>query len=283
MDSALSPLSTPALIPTRIGLGGEGVLRTFGRWPEARTVIEEALTQGLAYFDSAPAYAGSQEYYGRVWKERPADRGRVFQCSKSAQCRGIEARRDLENTLQTMAVDHLDLWQIHDVRTRRDFELISGPGGALEAFVQAREDGLTRFIGVTGHHDPEILTQAVLEWPVDAVLMPVNPPEAVIGGFLDSTLPAALEKGLAVIAMKVLGGGHYLAPHLGVTADKLIRFALAQDVSHAIVGCSSPAEVRDLAAARAAAPLSTEEQEELLALFRPQARQLAFYRGRLRD
>jgi hypothetical protein len=69
-----------------------------------------------------------------------------------------------------MGIDHLDLRQIHDLRTEEDFRTISGPDGALEAFLEAKANGKTRFIGVTGHHDPAILTRAIREWPVDSVL-----------------------------------------------------------------------------------------------------------------
>jgi hypothetical protein len=115
---------------------------------------------------------------------------------------------------------------------------------------------------------------------VDAVLMPVNPVEAVLGGFLDRVLRAAQDRGLAVIGMKVLGGSHYLSAKAGVTPEKLIRFALSQDITTAIVGCSSPSEVRLLAgAARDFRQMSQEEQEDLVRIFRPYARRMAFYRG----
>ncbi|MCB2191998.1 MAG: aldo/keto reductase [Deltaproteobacteria bacterium] len=265
---------------TRVGLGGEGVLRTNGRDPEAWAVISEALDQGITYYDSAVAYAGSQGYYGGIWREHPQERSQVFQTSKSAQRTSEGAWAELRQSLATMATDHLDLWQIHDLREPDEFEAIAGPGGALEAFVQAKEQGLVRHIGVTGHHDPQLLTRAVLSWPVDAVLLPVNPAEACLEGFLNQTVPAAQEKGLAVIAMKVLGGGHYLAPQAGVDALTLIRFALAQPVTTVIVGCADPAQVRELARAEGMGPLPQPEQERLKELFRPQARRLAFYRGR---
>jgi predicted aldo/keto reductase-like oxidoreductase len=172
------------------------------------------------------------------------------------------------------------LWQIHDVRTRADLDEISGPGGALEAFVEARQSGKAKNIGVTGHHDPRVLEEAVRDWPVDSVMMPVNPVEAVLGGFLDRTLPAARRKGLAVIAMKVLGGGHYLFPDSGITPRNLIRFALSQDISVAIVGCSSPAHVETLAeTGRSFTPMNEEEKQAMAELFATAARRLAFYRG----
>ena len=265
---------------TRVGLGGEGVLRTHGQTPQAQAVIQEALGQGITYFDSARAYAGSEKYYGSIWPAIPEVRANIFQTSKSAGRDKKGAWQDLQQTLSNLGTPYLDLWQIHDVRTEEDLVAIERADGALEAFLEAKAQGLTRFIGVTGHHDPRILTRAVENWPVDAVLLPVNPVEGSLGGFLDSTLRAAKRKGIAIIGMKVLGAGYYLQPGLKVSADLLIRYALSQDITLAIVGCSTPAEVQTLAAAgRDFEPLSSKEQETLIRRFAPHAKQLAYYRG----
>jgi predicted aldo/keto reductase-like oxidoreductase len=265
---------------TRVGLGGEGVLRTFGREEEAEWVIAEALGRGITYFDCARAYAGSEGYYGRVWSRHPEARQSVFQAGKSAARSRKEALAEIEITLRTMAIDHLDLWQIHDVRNGNDLQAIAAPGCALEAFLQAKTDGKTRFIGVTGHHDPAVLTRAVREWPVDAVLLPVNPVEAALGGFLTDTLTAAREQGIAVIGMKVLGAAHYLSPDTGITAELLIRFALSHPITTVVVGCSSREHVRTLVnCGTDFQPLSQAEQQQIVELFRPYARRLAYYRG----
>lgn len=266
---------------TPVGLGGEGVLRTHGRHAEARAVITEALEAGIAYFDSAKVYAGSEDYYGEVWRSLPDLREQVFQASKSASRLHADAEMDLQETLQRMGIETLDLWQIHDVRTFADIREIEGPDGALAAFVEARESDIVRYIGVTGHHDPDVLSHAVDNWPVDAVMMPVNPVEGALGGFLSSTLPAAREQGVAVIGMKVLGGSNYLIPDAGVTPEVLIRYALSRDTSVAIVGCSTPAEVQALAAAGRSGPLPDDEAAALVEAFRPYARELAYYRGPL--
>jgi aryl-alcohol dehydrogenase-like predicted oxidoreductase len=264
---------------TLVGLGGEGVLRTYGRHAGAAAVITEALNQGITYFDSAKAYAGSEDYYGEVWRGRPDLRERVFQASKSASRLHADAEMDLQATLQRMGIETLDLWQIHDVRTFAEIREIEGAGGALDAFIEARESGIVRQIGVTGHHDPDVLSHAVENWPVDAVMMPVNPVEGAPGGFLDTTLATAKEQGVAVIGMKVLGGSNYIAPETGVTPETLLRYALSQDISVAIVGCATPAEVQALAAAGRSGPLPDDEAEALVEAFRPYARELAYYRG----
>ena len=265
---------------TIVGLGGEGVLRTYGKDKEAVSVIEEAIDQGITYFDSARAYAGSEKYYGLVWPKRSADRARVFQTSKSAMRTRDEALADLEQTLTNLRIDCLDLWQIHDVRTEEDFEMIVKPQGALEAFLEAKQQGMTRFIGVTGHHSPEILTRLIKELPVDSVLMPVNPVEGYLGGFLTLTLPEALKKGIAVIGMKVLGASHYLFPDAGITSELLIRFALSYPITLAIIGCSTPDEVKTLASVgRSLEPMSESERQKIINFFAPQAERLAYYRG----
>lgn len=261
-----------------VGLGGEGVLRTHDRNREAQNVIHEALCQGITYCDCARVYSDSELYYGQVWKSNPKLRSSIFQTSKSASRDRDGALKDLSDSLQRLETDYLDLWQIHDLRTDEDFARISGPGGALEAFISAKENGTVKNIGVTGHHAPHILSKAVEQWPIDTVLMPVNPVEGVLGGFLTDTLPKAKEKGIAVIGMKVLGAGHYIDPELGITAQLLIRYALSCGITLAIVGCSSPQEVRELSAAAALPLLSGAERESIDEQFAAHARELAFYR-----
>jgi aryl-alcohol dehydrogenase-like predicted oxidoreductase len=265
---------------TCVGLGGEGVLRTHGREQEARAVLQAAIDQRITYFDSARVYADSELYYGKLWGKYPEIRATIFQASKSASRDKSGAMADLKQSLERLQTDYLDLWQIHDVRTAADIAMISAEGGALQAFVEAKSAGNVRAIGVTGHHDPDILTEAVRQWPVDAVMLPVNPVEGILGGFLTETLPAARKKGVAVIGMKVLGAAHFILPRTQITAAALIRYALSFDIDVAIVGCSTTAEVKSLAeTGRMTMSLAEKERGYLLSVFKPQARRLAYYRG----
>ncbi len=274
------PFGTTGRSVSAVGLGGEGVLRTYGRLDEAQTVIRQAIEMGVTYFDSARVYSDSEIYLGSIWGENPDVRKSIFQTSKSASRDRDGALADLEGSLKRLQTDYLDLWQIHDVRTMADIEAISRPGGALEAFVEAREKGTVRFIGVTGHHDPEVLTRAVQEWPVDSVLLPVNPIEEIIGGFLTSTLNAAKEKNIGVVGMKVVGGSHYILPKLGITADLLIRYANSIDITLPIIGCSNPDEVKTMVdATETMVPLTLKERAQIMSRLQPYASRLAFYRG----
>ena len=97
-------LERPDPAVTRVGLGGEGVLRTYGREHEAQSVIEEAAAQGITYFDCAKAYAGSESYYGEFWSRHSELRSRIFQTSKSAS-RDLEgAKADLFQTRKSWAL-----------------------------------------------------------------------------------------------------------------------------------------------------------------------------------
>src|SRR5260370_14269279 len=136
---------------TLFGLGGEGVLRSQGRMNDAVKVIHRALDLGVNYFDTAPAYEESMDYYGAALGER---RDQVFLACKTHERSRDRSLRLLDHSLDRLRTDHLDLWQIHDVRTKDEVHRIFGKGRALEALIQARADGRVRFLGITAHHDP---------------------------------------------------------------------------------------------------------------------------------
>jgi aryl-alcohol dehydrogenase-like predicted oxidoreductase len=266
--------------PGRIGLGGEGILRTEGREREALAVMEAVYREGVRYYDSAPAYAGSERYYGLFWAQHPDRRDHAFQTSKSAQREAGGASRDLARTLTRMGRDSLGLWQMHDLRDKDDIRRIESAGGALGAFTSARGTGMVRGIGVTGHSDPAILLHAVTHWDIDTVLLPVSPFETALGGFSDRVIPAARERGIGIIGMKVLGAGSYIVPESGLEPETLIRFALSQDVDMVIVGCSTPTEARILGRiGREHTVMEQEEQDRLVGSVRPFAQRIAYYRG----
>jgi aryl-alcohol dehydrogenase-like predicted oxidoreductase len=259
---------------TILGLGGEGVLRTFGYDKEARAMVEAALTAGITYFESARAYSGSEAYLGNILH---GHRDRIFLTSKSHGRTREEAEEHLATTLKNLQTDHLDLWQVHDVRTRRDLEALSAPGGALPVFRWAREEGYARFIGVTGHHDPAILRQALELYDFDTVLLPVNPAEPYLQSFLPLAREA-LDRGLGVIGMKVLARGLVTQLDLAPVRDYL-HYALSQPVSLVVVGCDSPEHVQELAqAAREFQPMPAEDQRRLEEAVTPFAKGLMYYK-----
>ncbi|MBI3292380.1 MAG: aldo/keto reductase [Elusimicrobia bacterium] len=238
------PLGRTGFKATLFALGGEGILRTHRRWTEAIPVIQKALELGVNYFDTAPAYAQSQDYYGAVLKEH---RKRIFLASKTHDRSREGSLRLLEDSLKRLKTDHLDLWQLHDLRTQQDLNQIFAGGGALEALEAARTQKLVRFLGITGHYDPAILLEAIRRYPFDTVLCPVNAGDRRFLSFIDMVLPQAQAKGLGIIGMKVTGRNALLTG-LGqgpLSMRDALYYALSQTVSTVIVGCRTLDEVEE--------------------------------------
>jgi aryl-alcohol dehydrogenase-like predicted oxidoreductase len=262
---------------TRLGLGGEGVLRTFGYDRQAQAMIEAALAAGINYFESARAYSGSEVYLGRGLK---GHRDKIFLTSKSHGRTFKEAMAHLSITLKNLDTDYLDLWQVHDLRTMEEVEALGAPGGALEAFHHARDRGWVRFIGVTGHHDPAVLRQALTLYEFDTVLLPVNPAEPQFASFLPLAREA-IAKEMGVIAMKTLCRGQLpqMSEEPDQTVKELLAYALSQPVTLAVVGADSATQVEQLAASvRDFVPMTPEEQGRLEEAVAPHARQLMYYK-----
>lgn len=260
---------------TILGLGGEGVLRTFGHEKESCQLINRALDLGVTYCESARAYSGSESYYGLALKER---RKEIFLTSKSHARDRQGALDHLHETLRNMKTDHLDLWQVHDVRTDEEIEEIFGKGGAIEAFAEAKEKGLVRFIGLTGHHDPLILRKCIEQFDFDTVLMPVNPAEPHYNSFIGQVMPLAVERGMGIIAMKVYfrGAAAQIAPD---NLDLFFRYALSQKVTTAVIGCDTIGQLEEnVRFASAFSPLTKDEQEMLSEQLSPIARKLMYYK-----
>lgn len=261
---------------TCIGLGGEGILRTFNNDREARALISRAIDLGINYFESARAYAGSESYYGKSLKERRKD---IFLTSKSHARDKMGALAHLQETLKNMKTDHLDLWQIHDMRTEGDIREVFGPGGALEAFVQAKEKGLARFIGVTGHHDPEILKKSIEMTDFDTVLMPVNPAETHYKSFLQTVLPVAEQKEMGIIGMKVYFRGFAAKIPWYENMEPYLHFALSYPISTAVIGCDTMKQLEEnVGFASRFVPMSEKKMEQLSRDIKPFARQLMYYK-----
>jgi aryl-alcohol dehydrogenase-like predicted oxidoreductase len=261
---------------TILGLGGEGVLRTFGRDKEAYALINRAIDLGISYFESARAYSGSETYYGGALSERRND---IFLTSKSHARDRKSALAHLHETLQNMKTDHLDLWQVHDVRTMEDIEMIFGPGGAIEAFIDAKEKGMTRFIGVTGHQDPKIIRQCIERFHFDTVLLPINPAEPTYKSFIDEILPLANEREMGIIAMKVYfrGFAERIPGYTGM--EPFYRFALSHPITTAVIGCDDLPQLEENAEfAWSFMPMKDEEMQDLKDLVAPHARQLMYYK-----
>jgi aryl-alcohol dehydrogenase-like predicted oxidoreductase len=269
---------TGARVPP-VSLGGEGVLRTTGRSREAVPVILEALRLGVRYCDTAPAYQQSQDYYGEALREAGAGaRAQIFLASKVHERRRDRALKLLDDSLARLGSDHLDLWQMHDLRETADLDAIFGRGGAIEAAEAARADGRVRFVGLTGHQDPAILLEAMRRYDFDSVLCPINPADPAQLPFVTTVVAEARRRGMGVVGMKVLAAGRLVAEGAAGAAE-LIRYA-ASFADTVVIGCSSIAEVQaNFALNSDFAPMAAAEQQALETRIAPRASRYDTFKG----
>lgn len=262
-----------------VSLGGEGILRTTGRARDAVPVILEALRLGVTYCDTAPAYQQSQDYYGAALREAgPAARAGIFLASKVHLRARDPALRLLDDSLRRLGTEYLDLWQMHDLRDERDLAGIFAPDGALKAALEAKEQGKIRFIGLTGHHDPAVLVEAMRRFPFDNVLCAINPADPRRLPFATTVIASARSRGMGVVGMKVMAGGLLLADR-AATASELIRYAASQ-TDTVVIGCSSVAEVRmNLAVARDFVEMPRGERAALERKIAPRARHYDYFKA----
>ncbi|MFO7901177.1 MAG: aldo/keto reductase [Pirellulaceae bacterium] len=260
------------LLPTRelgktgervsaFGLGGQALLEQPDREDEAEALISRAIDLGVTYCDCARAYGPSETYYGAVMKYR---RREVFLTSKIYDRPRDDAWHSIETSLQNLQTDWIDLIQIHSLRYPEELELILKPYGALQACLEARDQGLVRYIGVTGHFDPEVINQAIQRFSFDTVLIPMNVADSKYLSFQHNTLPLAREQKLGVIGMKIPVRGRLLRNHLFSSIAPLLRYALSRPISVAIVGCGSLAELEEnVAVVRNFSPLQDHEERRI--------------------
>lgn len=230
-----------------IGFGG--IVVTDTEPAEATRLVAEAVDRGVNYFDVAPTYGNAEERLGPALEPHRAG---VFLACKTTQRSRTEAAAELHRSFERLRTDHFDLYQLHGMSTWEDFEKATGPGGALEACVEAREKGLIRFIGFSAH-SAEVALALLDRFAFDSVLFPVNWGTWLGADFGPQVLARAQEKGAACLALKALAWGRlpegaqkryakcwYEAIDDPVLADLALRFSLSQPITAAIPPGEAP-------------------------------------------
>lgn len=307
-----SPQSTASAMPTRnlgktgykvgiFSLGGQAALEKPNNEAGAVPIIERALELGVNYIDTSSIYGGparwSEQYVGRVMKNR---RREAFLATKTKERTREGSMRMIEKSLQLLQTDHIDLWQLHDIGTMKDINQIFDKGGAMEALLQARDQKIVRYLGITGHYRPDALIEAIHRYPFDTILMAVNAADPHHYSFSEQLLPLAVEKQMGIIGMKVPARGRILSSwtpppveqqqhmwegmviaHGPGTLDmrQAMYYSLSLPVSTVIIGCDSTAQLEEnVQLAREFTPLSQQQMATLTAKAEPVSKQSLFFR-----
>lgn len=304
---------TPAAMPTRnlgktgykvglFSLGGQAALEKPNNFDVAVPIIERALDLGVNYLDTSSIYGGpdrwSEQYVGKVMARR---RNEAFLATKTKERTREGSLRMIEKSLLLLNTDHVDLWQLHDIGTTADVNLVFAKGGAMDALLEMQQQKVVRYLGITGHYRPEALIECIHRHDFDTILMAINAADPHHYSFEEQLLPLAVEKQMGIIGMKIPGRGRLLStwtpPSIeqqkhsweGMTIQtsspgtlkmrEAMAYTLSKPVSTVIIGCDTIAQLEEnVQYARDFMPLTGKQQTELVARAEPCAKPSLFFR-----
>ena len=278
-----------------LSLGGQATLEQKGKEVQSEKMIHRAIDLGVNYIDTAAAYGGgvSQLNIGRVLKTR---RKEVWISTKTHDRSYDGSMRLLEESLTNLQTDHLDMWQLHNIQRQDQVDQIFAEDGALKALIKMKEEGVVRYLGVTGHYEPLILQQCLKRFSFDAILMALNAADVHYLSFKNYLLPEALKQGIAIIGMKVATRGRMISswtpppleeqpermrtPLAGtLTIKEALSYNMSLPVSTTILGVDNLEQVEEnMKIAAGFSPLSEDEMHELEYKTLPIVRQGLYFR-----
>lgn len=233
-----------------LGLGGIPIQRV--SQDEATKIITECKNRGINFIDTAQGYTISEQYIGNALKE--AGRDNFYIATKAMSYDYDSMKASIENSLKSMKLDYIDLYQLHNVSNMEQLNKAFSENGAIKALLEAKEKGIIKHIGITGHIK-EILLQALDNIHIETIQFPFNPVESQGTELFEK----ALSKGIGTIAMKPMAGGAFAKQKLSL---KFI--ANSNLISVAIPGMDSVEQVSENASAiENLEPLTHEELEEI--------------------
>lgn len=257
-----------------LGFGSGSRFLMYEQEDKALEALSRALDLGISYIDTAHSY-GDGKSEERIGKLMPQRRKHVTLATKLSARTADGARRQIEKSLKRLQTDHLDVLHVHALAGPDDLAAIEKPDGVLKALYEAREQKVTRAIGITCHAAPEALKTALERHDFDCTQMALNAAMArmadgkggmkatpmATGGFEELALPVAVRKQMGVIAMKVFGQEQII----GVAPiEKLLRYSLSLPVSLASLGMPRREFIEtNIELARAFVPMAEPERRRL--------------------
>lgn len=208
---------------------------------ESLRLIQRAVDEGITFMDNAWDYHDgvAEERMGKALAEG-GRRDKVFLMTKVCGRTEKEAWSNLEDSLKRLRTDRLDLWQFHEICYDNDPDWVFEEHGAIKAGLRALKEGKVRHLGFTGHKDP-LIHRKMLEKPFEwaSVQMPLNVMDAHYRSFQREILPILLQRGIAPLAMKSLGGNGSIVSKAGVPVEDALRYVLSLPITTLVSGIDS--------------------------------------------
>ena len=190
------PLGKTGEFLSVIGLGG--IVVSSETQDHANEVVRQAYEEGINYFDVAPTYGDAEDRLGPALEPF---RKEVFLACKTAERDAAGSQKELESSLKKLRTDYFDLYQLHAITTREDIDRIFGPGGAMETFLHARQEGKVRYLGFSAHSVEAAMT-AMDRFDFDTILFPINFGCWFKGNFGPQVVEKAHSKQMGILALK---------------------------------------------------------------------------------
>jgi predicted aldo/keto reductase-like oxidoreductase len=272
----VSPAAANGEIPKR-ALGKTGVevsALCFGgaHWgriqddAEAIRILHEAIDAGVTFLDNAWEYNGgrSEELMGKGIQGRRQQVVLMTKVCSHGRDKKV-ALQQLDDSLRRLKTDYLDLWQIHEVVYDDDPDRHFVPGGAVDALLEAKQQGKVRFVGFTGHKHPSIhLKMLSHDFPFDTCQMPLNVFDGTYRSFEREVLPVLNQRGIAPIGMKSLSGNAEPIKERIVTVEEALRYVLTLPIASLVSGIDSRQVLKqNLDIARRFTPMTAVEMGTL--------------------
>ena len=211
---------------------------------DADTVMEQVIEAGINHIDIAPSYGQAEQ---RVGPWMPRERKRFFLGCKTMERTKQGAWDEMQRSLKLLQTETFDLYQCHAITTMEELDAVTMKGGALEAFVEARQRGLTQFIGITGHgaEAPKIYLEALRRFDFDSILFPLNFVQMANPEYRKNTeelIATCKAKDVGTMVIKTITKGPWgERPHTATTwyepfdrqeeIQRAVNFALSYDVT----------------------------------------------------
>lgn len=257
-----------------LGFGAGSRFLMYQDEDQALAALTTAIESGIYYIDTAASY-GNGKSEERIGKLMPTRRKDVVLATKIPGRTADQARREIERSLKRLQTDHFDVLHIHALKDEQDLASIEAKGGVLEALYEARDQKITRAIGITSHASPAAMRAALERHDFDCAQMALNAglahmtdtssgmkaTQALNDSFERLALPVANRKKIGVIAMKVFGQEQLLG---AAPVPMLLRYAMSLPVSLCSVGMPKPEHIAANAEfARSFSAMSTRERKRL--------------------
>ena len=273
-------------------LGAQGTVEQVGMKDQAVEIINRCIDLGINYIDTSAWYGkdgiSSEGDHLRGTSERhlgevlPYRKDEVFLATKTHDRSYDGAMKHLESSLKNMKTDKIDLWQIHNIKGGgdEDIDRIFADDGVIKALEKAKNEGVVRFLGITGHADPAPMKELVERYPFDTCLMALNAADKHYNSFIEKLLPVCVDKNMGIIGMKIPARDR-IFEHGGIISMKeAMSYTLSLPVSTIIVGLDKIPELEEnIAIAKEFTALNEDEMLAIEEKVKPHKDYLLFYKG----